>query len=81
VLSWQGAIFAPCLFCVLMAAAETAARKAKRGLWADAKPIPPWDWRQSERERRQKSRSDVDTSYWLNTSSGVRDVCGGAASN
>jgi hypothetical protein len=64
-----------------MAAAETAARKAKRGLWADAKPIPPWDWRQSERERRQKSRSDVDTSYWLNTSSGVRDVCGGAASN
>ena len=53
-----------------LAAAEAAARKAKRGLWADAKPIPPWDWRQSERER--KSRSDVDTGYWLNTSSGVR---------
>jgi hypothetical protein len=33
-------------------------------------PIPPWDWRQSERER--KSRSDVDTGYWLNTSTGVR---------
>jgi endonuclease YncB( thermonuclease family) len=57
-----------------LATAEAAARKAKRGLWADAKPIPPWDWRQSERERRQKSRSvsDVDTGYWLNTGTGVR---------
>jgi hypothetical protein len=55
-----------------LASAETAARKAKRGLWADAKPIPPWDWRQSERDKRLKSRSDVDTGYWLNTSSGVR---------
>jgi hypothetical protein len=53
-----------------LARAEAAARKAKRGLWADAKPIPPWDWRQSERER--KSRSDVDSDYWLNTSTGVR---------
>ena len=51
-----------------LAAAETAARKAKRGLWADAKPIPPWDWRQSER----KSQSDVGTGYWLNTSTGSR---------
>jgi hypothetical protein len=57
-----------------LASAEAAARKAKRGLWADAKPIPPWEWRKSERERRQKSRSvsDVDTGCWLNTSTGVR---------
>jgi hypothetical protein len=55
-----------------LATAEAAARKAKRGLWADAKPIPPWDWRQSERDRRQTSRSEVDTGYWLNTSTGVR---------
>ena len=41
-------------------------------LWADPKPIPPWDWRQGEREKRQTSRSDVDTGYWLNTSTGVR---------
>jgi hypothetical protein len=53
-----------------LASAEEAARKAKQGLWADAKPIPPWDWRKSERERREKSRSDVDTGYWLNTSTG-----------
>lgn len=55
-----------------LAAAEATARKAKRGLWADAKPIPPWDWRQSERDKRQKSRLDVDTGYWLNTGTGVR---------
>ena len=60
-----------------LASAEEAARKAKRGLWADARPIPPWDWRQSGRERRQKSRSvsDMVTGYWLNTSSGVSDRC------
>jgi endonuclease YncB( thermonuclease family) len=57
-----------------LASAEAAARKAKRGLWADAKPTPPWGWRQNERERRLKSRSvsHVDTGYWLNTSTGVR---------
>ena len=26
-------------------AAENQAREAKRGLWADAKPVPPWEWR------------------------------------
>jgi hypothetical protein len=56
-----------------LAEAETAARKAKRDLWAGPKPIPPWDWRQSERERRQKSRSGVDTGYWRNTSTGSGD--------
>jgi micrococcal nuclease len=39
-----------------LASAEAAARIAKRGLWADPKPIPPWDWRQSERDKRLKSR-------------------------
>ena len=26
-------------------ATEAAARQARRGLWADANPIPPWEWR------------------------------------
>ncbi len=24
---------------------EADARAAKRGLWADAEPVPPWEWR------------------------------------
>lgn len=28
-----------------LAAAEQAARAASRGLWADPKPVAPWDWR------------------------------------
>ena len=32
---------------------EDEARAAKRGLWADKEPIPPWDWRKQEKERRK----------------------------
>ena len=31
------------------AAAEREARAARRGLWADANPTPPWDWRRAPR--------------------------------
>jgi endonuclease YncB( thermonuclease family) len=27
--------------------AEEQAREARRGLWSDPKPIPPWEWRRS----------------------------------
>ena len=27
------------------AEAEEAARSARRGLWADRNPVPPWEWR------------------------------------
>jgi endonuclease YncB( thermonuclease family) len=30
---------------LLYADAETAARNRKSGLWFDAKPMPPWEWR------------------------------------
>ena len=30
-----------------LARLEAAARKARRGLWADAKPVPPWTWRKT----------------------------------
>ena len=29
-----------------LAQLEAEARTAKRGLWADAHPVPPWQWRQ-----------------------------------
>ena len=32
-----------------LARLEREARKARRGLWADADPIPPWKWRRGER--------------------------------
>jgi endonuclease YncB( thermonuclease family) len=31
-------------------AVENGAKAAKRGLWVDADPIPPWDWRKAKRE-------------------------------
>lgn len=30
---------------------EAAARAAGSGLWADPRPVPPWEWRASERAR------------------------------
>jgi hypothetical protein len=33
-----------------LAQLEAEARTAKRGLWADAQPVPPWQWRKGDRE-------------------------------
>ncbi|HEY9283225.1 MAG TPA: thermonuclease family protein [Pyrinomonadaceae bacterium] len=33
--------------------AEREAKAAKRGLWADPRPIPPWEFRRTERTRRE----------------------------
>jgi endonuclease YncB( thermonuclease family) len=35
-----------------LAAAERADRAAGRGLWGDAKPVPPWEWRATGKERK-----------------------------
>jgi micrococcal nuclease len=32
-----------------LAQLEAEARTAKHGLWADATPIPPWEWRKGQR--------------------------------
>ena len=37
---------------------EADAREKKLGLWADAKPIPPWDWRAAKREQSDVLPSD-----------------------
>ena len=33
--------------------AEQEARQAKRGLWADKNPIPPWEWRKSKKDLKE----------------------------
>lgn len=33
-----------------LSAVETAARSAKAGLWRDAEPLAPWDWRRGKRK-------------------------------
>ena len=35
--------------------AELDARKARSGLWADAKPVPPWEWRNGDGPGSHKS--------------------------
>jgi micrococcal nuclease len=36
--------------------AEDDARSVRNGLWADRDPVPPWDWRKTERERKAKRK-------------------------
>lgn len=36
-----------------LAAAEQAARKARRGLWSDPHPVAPWDWRQQHKAKKK----------------------------
>lgn len=38
-----------------LGAAERDARSAKRGLWADREPVPPWEWRAGEKDRRREA--------------------------
>lgn len=33
---------------ILYASAERDAKSAKRGLWRDSEPIPPWEWRKAK---------------------------------
>lgn len=38
-----------------LAAAEREARAARRSLWADRDPVPPWEWRASEKDHYVKA--------------------------
>lgn len=31
---------------------EEEARRARRGLWQDKEPVPPWEWRKMKRQGR-----------------------------
>lgn len=55
-------------------AAETEAREAKRGLWAEKNPVPPWDFRKNKGSESEKPKAteEKSLSHWLTTSSGKR---------
>jgi endonuclease YncB( thermonuclease family) len=36
---------------------EDDARRQRRGLWADAAPVAPWEWRKTEKERKAAERA------------------------
>jgi len=42
---------------------ETEAREARKGLWADSKPVPPWEWRQLSRKFRPTLRNKKGSYY------------------
>ncbi len=59
-----------------LAKLESEARKAKRGLWADKQPIPPWEFRDQKKADAAKAGSPNPGpgggDFWLNISSNVR---------
>jgi endonuclease YncB( thermonuclease family) len=36
---------------------EDEARRHRRGLWADARPVAPWDWRKGEKDRKAAGKA------------------------
>jgi endonuclease YncB( thermonuclease family) len=38
-----------------LARAEEEARAAKKGLWGDREPVPPWEWRKTKRDSRKQT--------------------------
>ena len=61
-----------------LADSQKAAADGKLGLWRDESPMPPWRYRLNERlqrvlqEAQRVPEAMQPTTFWLNTSSGVR---------
>lgn len=55
-----------------LADAEVTARTAKAGLWSEAHPTPPWEFRTGKKAAKAKAEYGTDAKYWLNTGGGVR---------
>lgn len=70
-----------------LAAAQTEAKNARKGLWSGFRPMPPWEYRALGKSSKTTAKSSPESSstqsgatpkaapaasYWLNSSSGVR---------
>jgi micrococcal nuclease len=44
-----------------LAKLEFEARSAKRGLWGEADPVPPWEWRKRKRSGKSSNVQNVST--------------------
>ena len=53
-LAWHYVMFAKDN--AMMAKAEAEARAAKRGLWQEPNPIPPWEFRKKSRDRQSEAK-------------------------
>ncbi len=40
---------------VLYASSENDARAKRMGLWRDPNPVPPWEWRKAQKQKRDKN--------------------------
>ena len=56
--AWRSRKYAPEIG--TLAQLEAAARDAKRGLWSQPNPVPPWEWRKTQGEARVDSRKVLD---------------------
>lgn len=53
-LAWVDDRFCKLPVCDLWRLHQREARAARRGLWADESPVPPWTWRKMKRQQRAK---------------------------
>lgn len=51
-LAWVYTRYCKKTFCREWESLEQSARRAKRGLWRDGNPVPPWEWRKDNRHKK-----------------------------
>ena len=57
-----------------LGALEEEARRARRGLWADPRPVPPWEWRRGKGEAPSR-RAEPAQQSWTDAACGEKRTC------
>jgi endonuclease YncB( thermonuclease family) len=53
-LAWVYPQYCKDTFCGAWERKQSVARKARKGLWADPDPVPPWEWRRAKKNNQQQ---------------------------